>query len=191
MTRLSTQRSDNLTALQETSDVMFSAYTNDDENELVLVAANLTNEAREITLNLKNASDKNLKNQSVYLTDTYTNLTRQEADWAAEQIIVPAKSILTYTAEVSNITGVKNNQTEPVNMTAFYRPAQQDIKVRFNNAEKFQTVRLVDITGKLLYENSVKGKFETNIRSQHLEKGIYIVIANGYNTIESKKIIIR
>ncbi len=47
MSRIGTKRSDNLSDYQAIYDVMFSAYTNSDENELIVVAVNVTNETKE------------------------------------------------------------------------------------------------------------------------------------------------
>jgi hypothetical protein len=191
MVRLAISRSDNLSDFQAISDLMFAAFSSADEKELVLVAANFNNEARELNLDLKNITDKKLANQVVYLTDAFTNLSKQDVDWTSEKVIVPAKSVITYSAELTDVTGFRNEKTESGNMNAFYRDSYQDIRVRFNNTATFQTVRLFDITGKLLYSNSLKGNHEISISTQYLEKGIYIVTANGQNTIESKKVMIK
>jgi hypothetical protein len=65
------------------------------------------------------------------------------------------------------------------------------IAVRFSDSTVFQSIQLFDVIGNLLYCNSLNGITEINIDIQHHAKGIYIVTATGYNTMESKKIMIK
>ncbi len=65
------------------------------------------------------------------------------------------------------------------------------IAVHFSDSTVFQSVQLFDVMGNLLYCNSLDGITEINIDTQHLKNGIYIVTATGYNTIDSKKIMIK
>ncbi len=68
MIRIETTRSDELTLKETYHDVVFSAYTNDAENQLVLVAVNFTSEARAVTLSLANAAGKTAK-KSIPVSD--------------------------------------------------------------------------------------------------------------------------
>ena len=104
MIRIETTRSDELTLEETYHDVVFSAYTNDAENQLVLVAVNFTSEARAVTLSLANAAGKTLKNQSLFLTDEFSNLTKQNLDLSSDNLVVPARSVVTYTADIENGT---------------------------------------------------------------------------------------
>lgn len=191
MKRLGIKRSDNLTPYQEISNVMLSAYSSADNKELVLVAANFANEARELNLTLQNILGKKLINQSVYLTDEYSNLRKQNVSWSPGKLIVPAKSVVTYTAELSDITSTNNEALKSDSMSAYYRGTNQDVLVRFSDVAAFQQVRLFDLRGNLLYSTSLNGATEISIPAQHILKGIYILTSIGSNSVESVKIVIK
>ncbi len=190
MRRLGTSRSDNLTAFEETSDIMFTAYTNEEEDKLVVVAVNLTNQTREATLSLKNGLGKSFKNQALYLTDDYTNLMKQEIDLPDGKIIIPAHSVVTYTANLDIETSSKDELDRP-EFKAWYRPGNATIMVSFKNNHDFKTLKLYSISGNLIQSIRAENREGTfYFQAASLSEGVYLVLGEGNNNMETKKVIV-
>ena len=190
MTRLGITRSDKITAFQETSGIMFSAYSNDDEDQFVLVAVNVTGQAKEVNLVLKNSSGKTLKNQSVYLTDEYSNLAIQDIDWLPEKIIVPAHSVITYTAGLDVKTAVKH-ALEESGFEAWFDALKNKIVATVYHHVPVQNMKLYSISGDLLQIIQLKtAQEQVFFPALHLPEGIYLVSVKGNNFRKTKKVIV-
>ena len=190
MSRLGITRSDNLTDLQETSDIMFSAYSNNDENQLVLVAANVTDKAKEVNLNVKNSSGKSMKKQALYLTNEYSDLSKQEIDLSTEKIIVPARSVVTFTADLVLETSV-NDVQDKFDFKAWFNASEKKIVATGHSDFQVQYIRLFSISGNLL--QSIKVEKEQNqvfIPASSLPEGIYFVSGEGNGFRETKKVVV-
>ncbi|MGQ1784890.1 glycoside hydrolase [Saccharicrinis sp. GN24d3] len=187
MKRVSYTRSDNLTISEETSDIIYSVYTDDNEKKLVLVGANYTNEAIESKILLKGVGDKRLQNAQLYLTDEFVNLSKQEFDFSSNNLIVPAHSVITYTADISsNISA--NSFLKVPEFKAYYNKINNDIIVRFKENSSLKEIRLYNTTGNLLSVNPIsKGLREMTIRSSHLVQGVYLLAGiDGVNVSTTK-----
>lgn len=190
MHRLGTLRSDNLTAYEEISDVMFSAYTNSDESKLVIVAVNVTDEAKETNLVLKNIPGKKLKNQALYLTNDFTNLAKQEINLSEGKLIIPAHAVVTYTADLGLETSV-NETLEDTEFKAWYRSADKRIVASFNKRHNFLQVKLYSTSGKLLKSIAVSNMQEkVFFQTSDLPIGMYLVVGEGNRVRKTQKVIV-
>ncbi len=190
MSRLGVLRSDNLTAIEETSDVMFSAYTNSYESELVIVAVNVTNEVKETRLSLKNVSGKILKNQALYLTNEFTNLGKQEMDLSDGKILIPAHSVVTYTADLvlETSSGKKMEESE---FKAWYSAADEKIIASFNHNHHFELVNLYAVSGVLIKSIPTDRMHENvSFQASHLTDGVYLISGEGNNFRETQKVVV-
>lgn len=190
MNRLGTTRSDELTAKQEITDVMFSAFTNEEKNRIVLLAVNLTHEARAVTLSLKNAPGKSIKNPTLYLTDEFSNLSKQNVELSSGHWVIPARSVLTYTADLSDGTSdlQKLNDSD---FKAYLNKQNNEIVASFGPEQLFQTIGLYSISGKLIQVKKVKtGQNRVVFPVSRLSEGVYLISGMGTNLKETKKVII-
>lgn len=190
MSRIGTKRSDNLTALEETSDVMFSAYSDNDENLLVLLAANYTEFAREVSLSLKAGSDKRINNPSLYLTDKFNNLKKQAIDLSSNTFIVPARSVVTYTAEILLDTSVQKN-IKKQGFNAYVSTLGRAVVVVIEPGSSFRQVSLYNVSGiavQTIIIHSEQNKLLFPV--SNLPAGVYIVSASGTGYRKSQKIVI-
>lgn len=190
MTRLGTTRSDNLTAKQEIADVMFSAYTDEEKTRVVLVAVNLTQEARAVTLAFENALGKSVKNQSLYLTNEFSNLTKQEVDLSSGHLVVPARSVITYTADLSEGTSGLERSNDS-DFKAYLNRQNNEIVASFSPEQLFHTIGLYSISGKLIEVKKVKnGQNQVVFPVSRLTEGVYLISGMGNKLRETKKVII-
>ena len=190
MERLEINRSDNLTSLQETSDLMLSVYSNGDEDKLVLVGVNASNEAKEVNLNLKNSSGKILKNKALYLTNEYSSLTKQDIDLSSERIIIPAHSVITYTADLILVTSVKDD-LDSSEFKAWYNTMNDKIVAKLSHDNKIRNVRLYSIAGILLQSINVEmGQKEVFFSTSNLSNGVYLVSGEGNSFRDTKKVVV-
>jgi O-glycosyl hydrolase len=190
MIRIETTRSDALTLEETYHDVVFSAYTNDAENQLVLVGVNFTSEAREVNLSLANTVGKTFKNQSLYLTDEFSNLTKQNLDFSEGSLVVPARSVVTVTADlVDSPTG--SSDIKKTDFDAFLRSRGDEIVATFGSGGVFQQVLLYSISGNLVQMREVEPtQNQVIFPASDLSAGVYLVSARGGRSAQTKKIII-
>ena len=190
MIRIGTTRSDNLSTQEQLSDIVFSAYINEEENQLILLALNLTHEARKVTLALENASGKTIKNPSLFLTDEFSNLKKQNIDLSSGNIIVPARSVVTYTADLE----IGTSGSEDLNKSDFraYLNNQNNEIVAFLGSEQtVRTVMLRSISGTLIQIKKVKdGQNSVVFSVSDISDGVYLVTGMGNHFKETKKVIV-
>jgi hypothetical protein len=188
--KIETTRSDELNLKETFHDVAFSAYTNDAENQLVLVAVNFTSEARAVTLSLARAAGKTVKNQSLFLTDEFSNLTKQNFDLSSDNLVVPARSVVTYTADLENgTTGLSD--MEKTDFDAFLNAQGDEIVATFGSGCVFQQFMLYNISGNLMQMREVEpGQNEVVFPASDLSAGVYLVSGRGDRSVQTRKIII-
>nr|WP_319509504.1 glycoside hydrolase [uncultured Draconibacterium sp.] len=190
MKRLGIFRSDNLKAYQEISDVMFSAYTTSSEDKIVMIAVNTTADTRKVNLTLKNSSGKELDEPLVYLTDAYTSLSVQDVNWASNEIIVPAHSVLTLTADLEVVSSIENKIPESV-FWAQYVVSEDIIDASIKNNSHVTCVKLYSVTGKLIQVKELGyGQQKVTFSTSHLPDGIYLVCGEGNYFNETKKVVV-
>jgi O-glycosyl hydrolase len=190
MIRIETTRSDSLNLKETYQDVVFSAYTNDAENQLVLVAVNFTSEARAVTLSLAQGAGKTVKNQSLFLTDEFSNLTKQNLDLSSDILVVPARSVVTYTADLENgTTGLSD--MEKTDFDAFLNAQGDEIVAAFSSGCVFQQVMLYSISGNLIQMRGIEpGQNEVVFPASDLSAGVYLVSGRDDRSAQTRKIII-
>lgn len=191
MKRIEAERSDNLSELQQVSDVMFSAYTNAEESKVVLVAANFTKLAREVNLKVINTNGKQLSNPKLYLTNEFSNLEKQSFNLSSGRVVVPAQSVLTYTADLSLSNGLSKAETQKGFVVKLLEPKQTMIAV-FEPESKVYSLNLFDMHGRILKTiNRIEGQNELEFSISGLTSGIYFVRGVDGMTGVTKKIIIK
>jgi O-glycosyl hydrolase len=190
MIRIETTRSDELSLRETYQDVVFSAFTDGEENQLVMVVANFTSEARAVTLSLANAAGKTVKNQSLFLTDEFSNLTKQNLDLSSDNLVVPAHSVVTYTADLENgPTGLPG--MEKKDLDVFLNAQGDGIVAAFSSGCVFQRVTLYGISGNLIQMRDIEpGQGEVVFPASDLSAGVYLVSGMGDRSAQTRKIII-
>jgi O-glycosyl hydrolase len=190
MIRIETMRSDELTVKETYHDVVLSGYTNVVENQLVLVAVNFTSEARAVALSFANAAGKMVKNQSLYLTDEFSNLTKQDLDLSSGNLVIPARSVVTYTAELENGTSGLSD-IGITDFDAFLNARGNEIVATFSTESVFQQVMLYSISGNLIQMREVEpGQNKVVFPASDLSPGVYLVSGRSDRTTQTRKIII-
>jgi O-glycosyl hydrolase len=190
MSRVGTSRSDQLTAKAELSDVMFSAYTNKEKNQVVLLAVNLTRKARAVTLSFKNAQASGITNQSLFLTDEFSNLAKQNVNLSSGHLVVPARSVVTYTADLTVETTGLQKTDHPV-FNAYLNAANNEIVASLGADNHFHTLELYTISGTLIQAKTVNvGQTQVVFSVSQLPEGVYLVSGKGSNFKETRKIIV-
>lgn len=99
--RLAMSRSDNATPEEAARQVMTSAYHHREEGTLTVVLINYGKIDKPITLDIKNA-DGSLSEVTPYLTTSGADLQKQEPVSSDESIVVPARSIMTLQANITD-----------------------------------------------------------------------------------------
>jgi hypothetical protein len=190
MTRIGTTRSDNLTANEEFKDVVFSAYTNNEENKLVLIAVNFTREAKEVVLLPENITGKAIKNPALYLTNEFSNLSKQDIDLSTGNIVVPARSVVTYTADLEIGTS-SSAEIHKSNFNAYLNIQNNEIVASFSSDQLIQKVILYSISGTLIQIKEVKNdQNKVVFPVSQLSEGVYLVSGMGNKFKATKKVII-
>ena len=190
MVRIGTTRSENLTLKEEFKDIVFSAYTNSDETKLVVLAVNFTAEAREVKLSFDNVPDVSILNSSLFLTNEFSNLQKQDAGLLPGGFVVPARSVVTYCADINLKTSVTDENVKP-DFKAFYNQQNNEIVAVFSPGQVFQTIRLINISGNVLQIKAVENdQLKMVFNTGQLPAGVYLVAGEGINFKETKKVVI-
>lgn len=100
--RLGISRSDGATPEEAAGELMVSAYKHDDQKNLAVVMVNYGYSDREVTVNLENAGDYNITEFTPFLTSHEADLKKQNSVNNDESVVIPARSIMTLYADVSN-----------------------------------------------------------------------------------------
>ena len=190
MTRIDFSRSDNLTTNEAFSNIVFSVYTNTEENKLVLLAVNFTSDARSVNLSFENANRKVPKNQALFLTDEYANLEKQNIELSNGNLVVPAHSVVTYTAdlEVGTTSGI---DVKELDFSAYYNDQAQQIITELPSGHSYEQIKLYNISGQLQLIIPVeKHQQRVAIPVANYNRGIYFVSGIVSNHHETAKVMI-
>ncbi|TRX71168.1 glycoside hydrolase [Carboxylicivirga sp. M1479] len=189
MTRLTYSRSDNLNIYNEANDIMYSVYTNDDETKLVVVAANFSDVTKEVNIGFANG-DKKIENEQLYLSNAYCNLTKQSAGLTINGMVVPAQSLVTYTADLSPDVSVPDNTVE-LDFKVHLKSSTKELVIRLSEGHQPEEIRLYDLTGNLLAKKIVqKGQKELVIGANKLSSGTYLVSGFNRQAVSTKKVVV-
>ncbi|WP_321375706.1 glycoside hydrolase [uncultured Draconibacterium sp.] len=190
MTRVDYSRSDNLSTSETYEDIVFSAFTDAEESKVVIVATNFTNEVRDVKLSVDNANGKTLKNPSLFLTDEFSNLEKQDIDLSNGKLIVPAKSVVTFTADLEVGTSIGTELKEQ-DFKAYYNGRAQQIIAELPSNHSYKQIKLYNISGQLQLTIPVeKQQQRIVISSAEYNKGIFLVSGIAAGKRETVKVII-
>jgi O-glycosyl hydrolase len=191
MIRIGTSRSDGLTEYEETTQVNFSAYTTPGQDKFVLVAVNHTNEARQFSIDLENSGGQTLQNMSFYLTDDFNNLKKQERDFTAGQLIIPAHSVATITGDIGFGTSASFLEEKSDGFKAWYNSISDVVVVEPLNGIGLKSVKLYNISGVKIHSSvNTQNKMRINIPAQKLHDGIYIITGITGSGVLSEKVVV-
>lgn len=191
MTRLGTSRSDNLTVYQETTNVIFSAYTNPDQDKLVLVVVNHTADARPFSISLKNAGGKTISNISYYLTDDFNNLKKQEWDFSASQLIIPAHSVATIMGDIDSGTSASFLKERTGFFKAWHNSSTDQIIVEPDPMAPIESVHLYNLSGINVYSLfNIRNQHMVYVPAQKLSNGVYVVSVKNKSGYSSQKVVV-
>ncbi|HXD94654.1 MAG TPA: T9SS type A sorting domain-containing protein, partial [Bacteroidia bacterium] len=93
----------------------------------------------------------------------------------------------TITQFVNNCTGI-NTFANNINITLYPNPNNGNFVIETNQTDK-QTLQILDVTGKLILQQTINGK--TTIDASSLDNGIYFVQINTSQGLFTKKIIVQ
>jgi O-glycosyl hydrolase len=189
MIRLGIQRSDNVSLYLESSNLSFSAYTNDSEDKLVLIAVNHTPYSREVSLSLKNAENRVPGNISLYLTDKYHNLQKPEKVFNPGQIIIPAHSVATITSDILPGTSEMGKVAVGEDIHVYYSRLSDEIVVESQTGMNWEEFSVYNLCGKKLLQIAGQGDGrEQRIPAGNLRDGIYVVLTAGVLHNQASKV---
>lgn len=190
MTRVDYSRSDNLSTSETYENIVFSAFTDTEESKVVVVATNFTDEARTINLAIENTNGKTLKNPSLFLTDEFANLEKQDIDLSNGNLIVPANSVVTFTADLEVGTSIGTELKEQ-DFKAYYNGRAQHIIADLPSNHSYKQIKLYNISGQLQLTVPVeKQQQRIMIPAAEYNKGIYLVSGIAAGKHETVKVII-
>ncbi len=189
-------RSDGLTDYEAVSDVMFSAFSNDSEDQLVFIAVNMTGEARSLVLSLEDSTTGKLENLEGYWTNKFENLVRQDRSFSPENSVVPAHSVLTLTADISkegpNRIAVDSVRADRNYFKAYHDINQNAVIVSIDEGSDYKEIQLYSIKGIKLEHRTLKaGQLKMVIPVPGLTAGIYIISAHGARERNTQKVMIK
>lgn len=196
MQRVGVNRSDGINEYEAVSDVMFSAYTNDKEDKLVCLTVNHTDEAASVDLSLNTSMTRKLENLEGYLTNEYQNLTRQDRDLSPENIVVPAHSVLTITADISREDTSQNTAVDPFYkdqdaLKAYHAKNRNAVVVSFDDEAGYEMVRLFSLTGALLDQKKLHtGQEKVIFPVSGFARGVYLISAEGKIQKTTRKVVV-
>ncbi len=94
----------------------------------------------------------------------------------------------TLTVEVMKSTGMEESRkTKEEKLSLYPNPTDGDLTVHFEEGGKQGTIRIRDISGRLVLEKALTGKARVKIDASGLEKGIYMVEFNALDGGQSVK----
>ena len=191
MHRIGVARSDGINALEAARDLMFSAFLNEAGDSLVVVAVNHTEQAQSFSLSLANEQDRYLENLEGYLTDAYHNLKKQNRSFTPESCIIPAQSIMTFTADVRQNTSVDRNLSGKQSFRVFMDSSQDAIIVERDSDTSPQTLQLYGTTGVLIDQKTMtRENRRIHFPAGRLPAAVYLVVAKGQGPGTTQKVVV-
>jgi O-glycosyl hydrolase len=191
MTRIEISRSDNPSELTQSNTVNFSAYINKAENELVISAVNHTADGKPFSVELKNAGGKLVKNIAVYLTDDFNNLEKQNMEFTADNLVIPAHSVAIITAGIDFGTSATKIETGNERFKTWYNSPSDIIVVEPETGTTMESVFLYHISGIKVYEiHHVENQNTIQIPANSLSNGVFIISVKTKSGLSSKKVVV-
>jgi O-glycosyl hydrolase len=191
MIRLDIVRSDNMSGFEEMGTVNFSAYINNEEDKLVLVAVNYTGEGRMISLSFKNAWGKIPGNIECYLTDDFNNLEKQERTFNHDSFILPAHSVATFSVDIDSGTSAIAKDLRGTSFKAWYNGISDVIVVEPAAGVEIKSLQLFNSQG-----TGIQSVFRIQNQQQYyfpahnLNSGIYIISGKTTSGSDSQKVVV-
>jgi O-glycosyl hydrolase len=191
MTRLGTSRSDNVPLYLESSNLSFSAYSNDARDHLVVVAVNPTAYAREVSLALENAGDRIAGNICLYLTDQYNNLEMQEMGFTPDRVVIPAHSVVTITADLFAGSDGSEVETAGSAIRVYFKGYSEEIFVETIHGSSIEAIYVYSLAGVRLQSYSGSGGRESvHLPAGMLAEGVYVVLVRTEKGYEAGKVLV-
>ncbi len=90
-------------------------------------------------------------------------------------------------AKIKTLTNIEKTITQDIDITIYPNPIAENDILKIESETEFKTIKLIDITGKTVFETNENTH---EIPVKHLQSGLYIIQITDYNNhVFSKKII--
>jgi O-glycosyl hydrolase len=194
MKRLELERSDNMTAVSSITDLMISAYLDEENDQVVLVAINASGESKELQLKV-NTGCKNLLVQSwnPYLSsDRLDDNLRSYPEFDADsQFVIPALSMVTFTGNLVSETAISENLSATSGLSIFPNPTKGFLSISYDGPETPQMLRIFDLNGReILAREMNANKDKISIDLSSLAGGTYLVYIITDSGVSAQKLVV-
>jgi hypothetical protein len=90
-----------------------------------------------------------------------------------------------------NVLGIKETAANVLSFSVFPNPANTTLSVKIDNPSKeLRSIRITDMTGRVLYSSSTNGSFQSVDVSAYA-KGLYLIVVSGNDGTTAQKITIQ
>lgn len=174
MKRVNVSRSDDFSVVDALKNDMYSAYVNEETNQVVIVATNSRAIERPFCFEIENLAVNTGLEFTPYITSENENMTACPKIKEGEVFTLPPLSIVTLVSDVADPTSIieeKINDREPV----YVRPNPVTDEAIIHSVSSMQDVVLYDIYGKPVSQQSNIDDEVCKLSLSGLPSGIYIV----------------
>ncbi len=194
MKRLDVKRSDNMDDKQTITNQMFSAYIDEKENKVVIVAINASTKNCAINLSVSNLPENiNIEEFTPYITSETDDMKCQPAIAAGTQYVLPAYSIVTFVGKTKSGSGIEQQTVENTSFNIFPNPATSRFNIQWKGEEKPDRLSITNLTGQVIHHNeiSIENKDGCSFSTASLSPGTYLVTLLFNDNKQTQKLIIR
>lgn len=190
MKRIELTRDDNMTDIDQVTNQMFTAYTDEATGKVVIVATNASMLDCGITLPaLSMGEDRGIVKYTPYITSEKVgdDLKCYPVVNAGQHFVMPATSVITFVGEVENANSLPETKAT-VKVVIAPNPAVDQVAVRADR--EIRQIMISDMTGKIVCSEAV-GTDEWRFSTEKLEGGIYFVTVITAGEVATQKLIVK
>lgn len=195
MKRLSITRSDKMSDIDATTNLMVTSYLNEDPNEVVFVVINPTGSDKGIKLSVEKMLPNSYISQfTPYVTSEseIDNLKKYRSFSTTERFIMPANSVVTFVGKINQNTAVPAIGNSANELSIFPNPATDILQIKLTNSTIDNQIRITDLTGKqVLNKNHIQSEFPVTLDISFLGKGLYFITVINSLGNQTKKLIVK
>lgn len=170
-----------VTGASDLSGLMATGFVSPDTSELVLVYVNWSAEEKTVTHVLSNPSPGySFKSMIPYVTSSVYNLSRRVTISGGGSYTIPPHSVVTLVANLDsgNLTDIdieENNKEKAFNIYPNPTSGIFTITNEGSADKKTTPFQLFDVTGRLIYSNSIKSDYLVCHALQQKQNGLYFI----------------
>ena len=195
MIRLGVERSDNMSVVNSITDLMISAYFDEENEEVVLVAINASDEYKGLHLQVAGNNENMLvdKWMPYVSTDRFDdNLTKYPDFDSDSEFVMPPISMITFRGKITHGTFASSYLPDEPRLIVYPNPAKNIIQIKYDGPGEPQWLRIFDMNGRELLKTrvtSIKNNlFQVDVSS--LSSGMYVLSLGTVNSFYTYKFII-